>query len=213
MLRSGAGVVEVIILQVTATISPHQLIIQLLDARLKAGILLKKLSVALLNVLDDAVLGLHLAGALLQAEAQVSAHRCDLLKQGAHVLGVACRELWVADGGHALTPHRVSLIPNGEQGDSGVAKDRQVVLTELHEGMMGSPLQSVVKVIITSHDKPSHHGRVSGVSQNVHVDLAAPQPKLMVRAAMVRGKPCVAKMVQHVLEQGGKLGAVQPIAT
>jgi hypothetical protein len=69
MLRSGEGVVEVIILEVTATISPHQLIVQLLDARLKAGILLKKLSVALLNVLDGAVLGLHLAGALLQAEA------------------------------------------------------------------------------------------------------------------------------------------------
>jgi hypothetical protein len=78
------------------------------------------------------ILGLHLFGALLQAEAQVSACRCDLLKQGAHVLGVACREsptrmvgrkLEVANGGYTLTPHRVTLIPNGEQGDSSVTED------------------------------------------------------------------------------------------
>jgi hypothetical protein len=86
VLQSGAGVVEVVGLEVMAAISPHQLIIQLLDARLKAGVLLKKLSVALLNVLDAAVLDLHLAGVLLQTEAQVSAHCCDLLKQGGHVL-------------------------------------------------------------------------------------------------------------------------------
>jgi hypothetical protein len=116
MLQSGAGVVEVISLEVAAAISPHQLITQFLDARLKAGVLLQKLSVALLDVLDNAVLDLHLTGALLQTEAQVSAHRCDLLKQGAHVLGVAChkrpthmvgQKLEVADGGHAHTPHRV----------------------------------------------------------------------------------------------------------
>jgi hypothetical protein len=47
---------------------------------LKAGILLEKLSVALLNVLDSTVLGLHLASVLLQAEAQVSTLRRDLLK-------------------------------------------------------------------------------------------------------------------------------------
>jgi hypothetical protein len=61
----GAGVVEVVSLDITAAISPHQLIVQLLDAHLKAGVLLKKLSVALLNVLDGTVLGLHLAGGLL----------------------------------------------------------------------------------------------------------------------------------------------------
>jgi hypothetical protein len=44
------------------------------------GVLLKELSVALLNVLDGAILGLLLAGALLQAEAQVSVRHCDLLK-------------------------------------------------------------------------------------------------------------------------------------
>jgi hypothetical protein len=123
VLQSGVGVIEVIGLDVTAAIRPHQLFVQLPDARLKAGVLLKKLSVALLNALDGAVLGLHLAGVLIQVEAQVSAHRCDLLKQGAQVLGVACRErpthmvgqkLRVANGGHALTPHRIALILNGE---------------------------------------------------------------------------------------------------
>jgi hypothetical protein len=130
VLQSSAGVIKVISLEVTAVISPHQLIIQLLDARLKAGVLPKKLSVALLNVLDGAVLGLHLAGVLLQVESQVSARRCDLLKQGAHVLGVACRKrptrvmgrkLGVPNGSHALTPHHVTLVLNGEQGDGGVA--------------------------------------------------------------------------------------------
>jgi hypothetical protein len=69
VLQSGADVIEVVGLKVTIAISPHQLIVQLLDTRLKAGVLLKKLSVALLNVLDSAVLSLHLTGALLQAEA------------------------------------------------------------------------------------------------------------------------------------------------
>jgi hypothetical protein len=41
VLQSGAGVIEVTGLEVTAAISPHQLIIQLLDTCLKAGILLK----------------------------------------------------------------------------------------------------------------------------------------------------------------------------
>jgi hypothetical protein len=45
------------------------------------------------------------------------------------------------------------------------------------------------------------------------MDLAALQPELMVRAATIHGKPRVAKMVQHVPNQGGKHGAMQPIAT
>jgi hypothetical protein len=69
VLQSDAGVVEVISLEVAAAISPHQLIVQLPNARLQAGVLLQKLSVALLDVLDNAVLGLHLIGALLQTEA------------------------------------------------------------------------------------------------------------------------------------------------
>jgi hypothetical protein len=62
---AGYGVIEVISLEVTAVISPHQLITQLPDAHLQTGVLLQKLSVALLDVLDDAVLGLHLISALL----------------------------------------------------------------------------------------------------------------------------------------------------
>jgi hypothetical protein len=76
---------------------------------------------------------------------------------------------------------------------------------------VGSPLQSVIEVVTPSRGKPSCHGRVDGVSQNVHMDLAAPQPELMVRATVMHGKPRVAEAVQHVPEQGGKLGAVQPI--
>jgi hypothetical protein len=36
---------------------------------------------------------------------------------------MVCRKLGVADDGHALTPHRVALIPNGEQGNGGVTED------------------------------------------------------------------------------------------
>jgi hypothetical protein len=221
VLQSGTGVVEVVSLEVTAAISPHQLIIQLPDVRLQAGVLLLLL-VALLDVLDDAVLGLHLIGALLQTEAQVSACRCDLLKQGAHVLGIACgkrpsrmvgQKLGVTDGGHALTPHRIALVPNREQGDGSVTEHWQMALTELHEGLVGSPLQSVIEVVPSSRGKPSHHGRVGGVSRNVHMDLVAPQPELMVRTEAIRGKPRVAEAVQHVPEQGGKPVAVQSVTT
>jgi hypothetical protein len=222
VLQSVAGVVEVISLEVIAAIIPHQLIIQLPDMCLQAGVLLQKLSVALLDVLDDAVLGLHLTDTLLQAEAQVSARCHDLLKQEAHVLGVAYgkhptrmvgQKLGVADGDHALTPHRVALIPNGEQGNGGVIENWQVALTELREGLVGSPLHSVIEVITPSRGKPSCHGRIGGVSQNVHMDLAAPQPELMARAAMARGEPHVAKAVQHVPEQVEKPRAVQSVTT
>jgi hypothetical protein len=56
VLQSGAGVVKVVGLEVTTVISPHQLVVQLLDTRLKVGILLKEFSAALLNVLDYTVL-------------------------------------------------------------------------------------------------------------------------------------------------------------
>jgi hypothetical protein len=88
-----------------------------------------------------------------------------------------------------------------------------VALTELHEGLVGSPLQSVVEVVTPSRGKPSRHGQVGGVSRNVHMDLAAPQPELTVRMAMVHGKTRVAEAVQHVPKQGGKPGAVQPVTT
>jgi hypothetical protein len=45
------------------------------------------------------------------------------------------------------------------------------------------------------------------------MDLAAPQHELMVWTATVRGEPRVAEAVQHVPEQGGKPGAVQPVTT
>jgi hypothetical protein len=123
------------------------------------------------------------------------------------------RKLGVANDGHALTPHRVALVPNGEQDDGGVTEDRQVELTELRESLVGSPLQSVIKVVTSSRGKPSRHDRVGGVSQNVHMDHVAPQPELMVWRATECRNPRVAKAVQHVPEQGGKTGAVQPITT
>jgi hypothetical protein len=133
VLQSDAGIIREVDLEVMAAISPHQLIIQFLDTRLKVGVLLEKHSVALLNVLDGTVLDLHLTGVLLQVETQVSTRRCDLLKQGAHLLGVACcelpthvvgRKLGVANGIHALTPHCIALMLNGEQSDGGAVEDR-----------------------------------------------------------------------------------------
>jgi hypothetical protein len=204
VLQPGARIVKEVSLDVMAVISPHQLIVQLLDRRLKKLVLLKELLVALLNVLDEVVLGLHLVGILLQAEALVGTSHRDLLKHGAHVLGVACRErptrvvgrkLGVNNGGHALTPHRVAFILNGEQGNGSVIKARQVALTKLYEGLVGSPLQSVINVIAPSHGEASRHARVGGVSWDVHVDLAASTPELTVRATIVHGSPRVAKAV------------------
>jgi hypothetical protein len=60
VLQSGASIIKEVSFEVTAVISPHQLIIQFPDTRLKVGVLLEKLSVALLNIVDGAVLGLHL---------------------------------------------------------------------------------------------------------------------------------------------------------
>jgi hypothetical protein len=222
MLQLGAGVVKEVDLEITVAVSPHRLVVQLLDAHLKTGVLLNKLSVALLNVLDGVVLSLYLVSVLLQPEALVATSRRDLLKQQAHVLGVACRErptrmvgrkLEVANGGHTLTPHRVALILNGEQGENGIIEDWQVALTELHEGLMGSSLQSVIEIVAPSHGEPSRHGQVSGMSRGVHVDLAAPMPELTIRATAVRRSPHVAKAVQHVPEQDGKIEVMQLIAT
>jgi hypothetical protein len=123
------------------------------------------------------------------------------------------RKLGVTDGGHVLTPHCVALVSNRDQGNGGITENWQVVLIELRESLVGSPLQSVVEVVTPSCGKPSRHGQVGGVSRNVHMDLAASQPKLTVCVATVHGKPRVAEMVQHDPEQGGKFGAVQPITT
>jgi hypothetical protein len=45
------------------------------------------------------------------------------------------------------------------------------------------------------------------------MDLVAPKPKLTVWTATVCAGPHVAKLVQHVPEQGGNTRAVQPITT
>jgi hypothetical protein len=47
-----------------------------------------------------------------------------------------------------------------------------------------------------------NQARVGGVSWDVHVDLTASTPELMIQAAIVRGGPHVAKVVQHISEQG-----------
>jgi hypothetical protein len=49
VLQLGVGVVKEVGLEVRIAISPHQLIVQLLDTRLKVGALLKKLPVTLLS--------------------------------------------------------------------------------------------------------------------------------------------------------------------
>jgi hypothetical protein len=54
--EAAGVVVEVVDLEVAAVIRPHQLIVQLSDTHLKAGILLKEISVALLDVLDGTIL-------------------------------------------------------------------------------------------------------------------------------------------------------------
>jgi hypothetical protein len=156
VLQPSAGIIKEVRLDVAAAVGHHQLIIQLLDPHLQTVGLLKELYVALLDVLDEAVLGLHLVSVLLQVQVLVSASRGGLLKQGAHMLGVACRErsirvvgrkLGVTNDSHALTPHRVALVSNGEQGDDGTVEARQVALTELHESLVGSPIQGVIKVV------------------------------------------------------------------
>jgi hypothetical protein len=125
------------------------------------------------------------------------------------VLGIACRErpprvvsgtLGVTHGSQALTPRCVALILDGKQGNVGGDEARQVALTKLHEGLVGSPLQSVIEVIACSHGEPGRHARVGGVGRDVHVDLAVSTPELMVWVAMVCGSPRVAKTMQHVPE-------------
>jgi hypothetical protein len=71
VLQPCTSVVKEAGLEITAAISPHQLVVHLLDTRLKVVVLLKELLVALLNVLDEVVLGLHLVNVLLHAEVLV----------------------------------------------------------------------------------------------------------------------------------------------
>jgi hypothetical protein len=66
VLELGAGVIEEVRLHVAAVVGPHQLIVQLDDARFQVVVLLKKIAVTLLDVLDEAILGRHLVVVLLQ---------------------------------------------------------------------------------------------------------------------------------------------------
>jgi hypothetical protein len=98
-------------------------------------------------------------------------------------------------------------------GNGGVGKARQVALIELREGLVGSPLQGIIEVVVGGHGELGRHARVGRVGQDVHVDLVASTPKLTVRALTVRGSPRVAEMVMHISEQGQKARTMQPITT
>jgi hypothetical protein len=104
-------------------------------------------------------------------------------------------------------------LHEGKQGDGSVIEAWHVALTKLHEGLVGSPLQGVVKVVAPHSGEPSSHCRVGGVSWDDHVDPEAFAPELTVRVAMVCRSPCVTEAVQHIPEQGPKLGMVQPVTT
>jgi hypothetical protein len=88
-----------------------------------------------------------------------------------------------------------------------------VALTELWEGLVGSPLQSVIEVIARSHGELGHHAWVRAVSRDVRMDLTVSMPEITVRAAMVRGSLRVAETVELIPEQSQKAGTVQPIVT
>jgi hypothetical protein len=115
--------------------------------------------------------------------------------------------LSVAHSVQVLALCHVALILNREQGNGGAGKAQLVALTELHESLVVSPLQGAIEVVAGGR-----HAKVRRVSQDVHLDLAASTPKLMVWATTVCGSPRVAETVKHVLEQGRKAGTVQPIA-
>jgi hypothetical protein len=117
--------------------------------------------------------------------------------------------------GHPQRPSARSIpccpFLDREHGNGGADKTRHVVLTELREGLVGSPLQGVVEVITGGCGEPGHHARVRRVSRDVHVDLTASTPELMVWTTMVRGSPRVTKTVDHITEQGRKARMVQPV--
>jgi hypothetical protein len=51
------------------------------------------------------------------------------------------------------------------------------------------------------------------VSWDVHVDLTASMPELIVQATMVHGSPIVAEMVKHIPEHGRKAETMLPVTT
>jgi hypothetical protein len=96
---------------------------------------------------------------------------------------------------HAMLP-----ILDREQGNGGAGKARQVVLTELREVLVGSPLQGVIEVIAGGCGEPCRHAWVGRVSQDVHLDLVASTSEPTVRATPVLRSPRVAEPVEHVSE-------------
>jgi hypothetical protein len=88
-----------------------------------------------------------------------------------------------------------------------------VALTELHEGLVGSPLQGVIEVIAGGRGESGRHARVRRVRRDVHVDLAVSTSELTVRVTTVHGSLRVTEMVKHVPEQGRKARTVQPVTT
>jgi hypothetical protein len=117
------------------------------------------------------------------------------------------RTLGVTHSGPALAPCHAALVLDREHGNGGAGKARQVALTELHEGLVGSPLQGVVEVIAGGR------GELGRVSRDVHVDLVASTLELTVLATPVHRSPRVAETVEHVLERGRKGRMVQPVTT
>jgi hypothetical protein len=114
------------------------------------------------------------------------------------MLGVASREhpprmvgrkCGVGSGVQVLTPFRVALVLNGEQGNNSADEARQMVFIELHEDPVGSPLQSVAELVSCGGREPRHHARVRGVSWDIHVDLTMPMSELTVQATAVGGAP------------------------
>jgi hypothetical protein len=67
ILQPSAGIIEEVQLHVATMVGPHQLVVQLLDACFQVVVPLKKLTVTLLDVLDEADFGRHLVVVLLQA--------------------------------------------------------------------------------------------------------------------------------------------------
>jgi hypothetical protein len=80
VLQLGTGIIKEVRLDIVDAVCPHQLVVQPIGMRLKMVVLLEELSVALLDVLDNAVLFLHPVIILLQAQALEGASHRDLLK-------------------------------------------------------------------------------------------------------------------------------------
>jgi hypothetical protein len=89
------------------------------------------------------------------------------------VLGIACHKrphpTWYVEHSGSSIAAKCSLhtvLPSfwTEQGNSNAGKARQEALTELREGLGGSPLQSIIVVITGGRGEPGCRAQVGGVS-------------------------------------------------